>query len=65
MTGQSRYAGLTANERLKVAGLKAEFDEAAHSRSRSEMIRILGQVDVSHAAWLVDMIIANPRRHGY
>lgn len=65
MVGQSRHAGLTANERLEVAGLRAEFDAAANSRSRSEMIRILAQVDVDDASWLADMIIANPRRYGY
>jgi hypothetical protein len=65
MVEQSRYAELTANERLEVAGLRAEFDAAANARSRSEMIRILAQVDVENADWLADMIIANPRRYGY
>lgn len=65
MVGQSRYAGLSANERLEVAGLRAEFDSAANSRNRSEMIRILAQIDVEEAGWLADMIIADPRRYGY
>lgn len=65
MPKQSRYAGLTANERLALAGLRGEFDAAAHSRRRSEMIRILVQVEVDDADWLADMIIGNPRRYGY
>ena len=65
MVDQSRYVRLTANERLEVAGLRDEFDFAANSRSRSEMIRILARVDVEDAGWLANMIIANPRRYGY
>lgn len=64
MAGQSRSARLTANERLEVAALKAEFDSAAHSRSRSEMLRILTQGGVNEATWVVDMSIADPRRYG-
>jgi hypothetical protein len=29
------------------------------------MIRLLGEVEFAEASWLVDMIIANPRRYGY
>lgn len=65
MDRQSRYAGLTAIERLDLAGLRAEFDAAARGRSRGEMIRLLGEVEFPDASWLADMIIANPRRYGY
>lgn len=65
MTGESRYAGLSAFERLESAGLRTDFDAAAHSRNRSEMVRLLGEVEFAEATWLVDMIIANPRRYGY
>jgi hypothetical protein len=65
MSGESRYAGHSAFERLDIAGLRTNFDAAAHSRSRSEMIRLLGEVEFAEASWLVDMIIANPRRYGY
>lgn len=65
MTGESRYAGLSAFERLEAAGLRAEFDAAAHSRSRGEMVRLLGEVEFAEATWLADMIISNPRRYGY
>lgn len=65
MDEQSRYTGLTANERLERAGLRAEFDAAARARSRVEMIRMLTQIEIDDAAWQADMIIANPRRYGY
>ena len=48
-----------------MAGLQAEFDAAARSRSRAEMFRILALVEFPEAGWLVDMIIVNPRRYGY
>lgn len=65
MVGQRRYAGLAMHERLEVAGLRAEFDAAANSRSPSDMVRMLAQVDIQDAGWLADVIIANPRRYGY
>ncbi len=65
MERQNRYAGLTAIERLDLAGLRAQFDTAAGSRSRSEMIRLLGEVEFPDASWFVDMVIANPQRYGY
>jgi hypothetical protein len=65
MHDRSRYIGLTASERLELAGLKAQFDEAARARSRGEMIRLLTQVEWDQPGWQVDMIIANPRRYGY
>ena len=65
MERQSRYAGLSAMERLELAGRRAAFDAAAAARSRSEMIRLLIEVDYPDAGWTVDMIIANPRRYGY
>lgn len=65
MTAESRYAGVSAFERLEAAGLRADFDAAAHSRSRSEMVRLLGEVEWAEASWFVDTIIANPRRYGY
>lgn len=65
MESQRGHAGPTAIERLDAAGLKAQFDAAARSRSRTEMVRLLAAVDVADAGWLADTIIANPRRHGY
>jgi hypothetical protein len=65
MERQSRYAGLTAIERLDLAGLRSQFDTAARARGRSEMVRLLTQVELPDASWLADTIISNPRRHGY
>jgi hypothetical protein len=52
-------------DRLNLAGLRSRFDDAARARDRSEMIRVLQEVEVSEASWFVDMIIANPQRYGY
>jgi hypothetical protein len=38
---------MTTNERLVAAGLLELFDAAARSRNRDEMVRILGEVDIS------------------
>jgi hypothetical protein len=65
MDRQSRYAGLTAPQRLDLAGLQASFDDAARARSRGEMIRLLIEVEFPDASWFVDMVIANPYRYGY
>ena len=65
MVTRSRYAGLTAEERLALAGTRAEFDVAARVRRRAEMLRLLTEVEFPDGSWYVDMIIANPRRYGY
>ena len=65
MNEQSRYLGLTIIERLDLAGVRDDFDAAARARNRTEMIRILGRLEVQEPVWSVDMIIANPRRYGY
>jgi len=51
---------MTVNERLFEAGLVEAFDAAARARDRSEMIRILSEVDVDDAAWSADTILQNP-----
>jgi hypothetical protein len=64
MSAGSRYAGMTLNERLFVAGLLDAFDAAARARDRAEMIRILTDVDVEDAAWSADTILRNRQRPG-
>ena len=64
MSDDSRFTGMTVNERLFVAGLLEAFDAAATARNRSEMIRILTDLDVEGAAWSADTIVQNPRRQG-
>jgi len=65
MNWPGRYSGMTVNERLFEAGLIEAFDAAAKARDRSEMIRILTEVEVLGAEVSTDTILANPARYGY
>jgi hypothetical protein len=65
MDDQSRYAGMTVNERMFEAGLMQAFDAAARDRDRAEMIRILTDVDLEDAASTADAILGSPERYGY
>jgi hypothetical protein len=65
MSSASRYAGMTVNERLFEAGLIEMFDDAARSRDRAEMVRLLTKVDVEDAASSADTILKDPQRYGY
>jgi len=62
MNDQSRYAGLTVNERLFEAGLMDAFDAAARARDRAEVIRLLIEVGVEDAEWSADTILERPER---
>ena len=51
----ARFDGMTTNERLFEAGLLDAWDDAVSRRARTEMIALLGQVDlVEQAAWIAD-----------
>lgn len=65
MTG--RFDGMTVNERLAEAGLLAEFDDAARSRDRAAIIRILNQVEMgdAYAPSTANAILTNPAKYGY
>jgi hypothetical protein len=65
MSDRSPYAGMTVNERLFEAGLVEAFKTAARARNRSEMIRILSDVDVEDAAWSADTILKQPDKYGF
>lgn len=65
MNDQSRYAGMTPNERLFDAGLIHAFDAAARARGRAEMVRLLIEVDVEDADRSADTILERPERYGY
>ena len=65
MRNPSRYAGMTVNERLFEARLLEAFDAAARARDRSEMIRILTEVDVDDAAGSADAILQRPEKYGF
>jgi hypothetical protein len=58
------FGGMTVNERLVVAGLVDDWDQAVHRRDRTEMIRILELVDVMRADQTADAVLANPAFYG-
>ena len=61
MQDESKYAGMTTNERLFEAGLLSEWDAAARSRNRDRMIELLGRVDLGdQAEWIADTVLSNP-----
>ena len=64
---QSKYAGMTVNERLSAAGTLKRFDAAARKRDRASMVKLLEQVDLTgaEAQWSVDTILANPATYGF
>jgi hypothetical protein len=63
MSEQSRYAGMTVNERLFDAGLLEAYQTAARARDRVEMIRILENV-VDDAPRTADTVLRNPVKYG-
>jgi hypothetical protein len=66
MQRESRYAGMTNNERLVEAGLLSEWSAAARSRNRDRMIELLGKVDLGdQAEWIADKVLSNPEKYGF
>jgi hypothetical protein len=65
--GAPKYAGMTVNERLFVAGVLDEFERAAFDRDRAAMISVLQRVELpsNQAAETTDTILSNPKRYGY
>ena len=63
---ERRYAGMTVNERLFVADILDQFDDAARRRDRQAMIAYLHSVELpeSQAAETTDAILANPSFYG-
>jgi len=60
------YSGMTTNERLFVAGVLDQFDDAARKRDRATMIELLSRVELGEqAALIADTILANPTRYGF
>jgi hypothetical protein len=64
---ETDYSGMTANERMYAAGLLDQFDNAAKSRNRDAMIRILMQVNIpaADAASIANKILAAANQYGY
>ena len=66
MERESRYGGMTTNERLFEAGLLSDWKVAASSRNRDRMIELLGKVDLGEQAeWIADTVLANPGKYGF
>jgi hypothetical protein len=60
------YRGMTTNERLYVAGLLQQFDDAARSRDKRLMVCLLQRVDIaeSDAGDIAESILADPTQYG-
>jgi len=66
MSADSKYSGMTVNDRLRRAGIMDAWDAEAISRDRDQMIELLGQIDLrNQAGKIVDTILADPRRYGF
>jgi hypothetical protein len=60
----SKFAGITTNERLHAAGLLSTFDAYARRHHRDGMIAVLEKVG-DQAAQIADAILANPKTYGF
>jgi hypothetical protein len=63
----NRYAGMTVNERLVVAGLLDDFEGAVRRWDKEAALAVLQQVEMSREEALetVDAIFANPAFYGF
>lgn len=63
---ESKFAGMTTNERLFAAGLLDTFNQAARRRDRARMIEVLSKVELADQAdKIADGILADPKRYGF
>ena len=64
---KSKFAGMTVNERLCIAGLIDEFDNAVKSRNKSQIIETLKKTDLTkqQATETTEAILSNPKRYGF
>lgn len=62
----TNYRAMTVNERLFAANLLKAFDAAARGRDKSEMIKILLEVQLSpdQAKETVSAILNDPAKYG-
>ncbi|MBV8564156.1 MAG: hypothetical protein JO366_17560 [Methylobacteriaceae bacterium] len=60
-----RFAGMTLNERLVMAGVMDQWDAAARARDRESMLKVLKQVEIAEPAPIVDAVLADPRKYGF
>lgn len=47
---ETKYAGMTVNERLYASGLMGEFDEAVEKKDTEKVRIILGKVELTEAS---------------
>jgi hypothetical protein len=64
---RTRSAALTLNERLYEAGILDSFAAAVERGDKAAMIAFLEavEIDPTEAVVTADMILNNPKRHGY
>ena len=63
---EAKFAGMTTNERLHMAGLLDTFGEAARQRDRARLIEVLGKVELADQAdEIANAILTEPRRYGF
>jgi hypothetical protein len=62
-----KFGGMTVNERLVVARLMEQWDQAAHARDRNTMIEILQQVELpeTESVKITDKVLANRAKYGF
>ena len=60
-----RFAGMTLNERLVMAGMMDQWNAAARARDRAGMLKVLEQVEIAEPAPIVDAVLADPRKYGF
>jgi len=66
MQRESRYAGMTTNERLFEAGSLSEWNAAARLPNRDRMIELRGKVDLGdQAEWIADTVLSNAGKYGF
>jgi len=64
---QTRFGGMTVNERLFEAGTFTKFDEAVARRDRAALIQLLMAVELTleDAERTISAIFNNPAKYGY
>jgi hypothetical protein len=63
----SKYLGMTLNERLFVSGLMGEFDKTVKSKNKLLIVDILRKVGLDQLAAekTAETIFSNPEKYGY
>ena len=63
---ESKFDGMTTNERLFAAGLLDDFERAAKSKDPKRMVEILSRVGLaSQAEWITEVTLSDPHKYGF